>query len=106
MSLVSLIPLTACVTTAFSGVGAIATGVGSYYDYKTYEKSQPNFVTPPLENYSKEIRNKAADEMGTSYKLLSHQVIAKVVSQKLNDAEANPPVKNKRNSSGHRRVKR
>ncbi len=63
MTLVSLIPLTACVTTAFSGVGAIATGVGSYYDYKTYEKSQPNFVTPPLENYSKEIRNKAADEM-------------------------------------------
>ena len=44
--------------------------------------------------------------MGTRYKLLSHQVIAKVVSKKLNDAEANPPVKNKRNSSGHRRVKR
>ena len=50
--------------------------------------------------------NKAVEEMGARYKLLSHQVIAKVVSKKLNDAEANPPVKNKRNSSGHRRVKR
>ena len=38
--------------------------------------------------------NKAVEEMGARYKLLSHQVIAKVVSKKLNDAEANPPVKN------------
>lgn len=61
--LVSLIPLTACVTAISSGVGAVATGVGSYYDYKTYEKTQPTFVTPPLEDYSEEVRNKAADEM-------------------------------------------
>ena len=50
--------------------------------------------------------NKAVEEMGARYKLLSHQVIAKVVSKKLNDAESISPVKNKRNSSQHRRVKR
>ena len=50
--------------------------------------------------------NKAVEEMGTRYKLLSHQVIAKVVSKKLNDAESISPVKNKRKSSHHRRVKR
>ena len=50
-------------TAASSVVGAGASAVGAYYDYKGAEKGEPVIVTPPIEGYSEELQNAAAAEM-------------------------------------------
>ena len=40
-----------------------ATAVGAYFDYKGAEKGEPVIVTPPIEDYSKELQDAAAAEM-------------------------------------------
>ena len=50
-------------TVASSVVGAGASAVGAYYDYKGAEKGEPVIVTPPIEDYSKELQAAAAAEM-------------------------------------------
>ena len=44
-------------------VGAGASAVGAYFDYKGAEKGEPVIVTPPIEDYSKELQDAAAAEM-------------------------------------------
>ena len=44
-------------------VGAGASAVGAYHDYKGAEKGEPVIVAPPIEDYSKEPRPAAAAEM-------------------------------------------
>ena len=46
-----------------SVVSAGATAVGAYFDYKGAEKGEPTLVTPPIEAYSKELQDAAAEEM-------------------------------------------
>ena len=62
IALILLLP-TGCVTVASSVVGAGASAVGAYYDYKGAEKGEPVIVTPPIENYSKELQAAAAVDM-------------------------------------------
>ena len=52
-----------CLTAASSVVGAGASAVGAYFDYKGAEKGEPVIVTPPIENYSKELQAAAAVDM-------------------------------------------
>ena len=59
----SLVLPTGCVTVASSVVGAGASAVGAYFDYKGAEKGEAVIVTPPLSSYSPEILKQAADEM-------------------------------------------
>jgi len=40
-----------CLTAASSVVGAGASAVGAYFDYKCAEKGEPVIVTPPIEAY-------------------------------------------------------
>ncbi len=44
-------------------VGAVASAVGAYFDYKCAEKGEPVIVPPPIEAYSKELQAAAAAEM-------------------------------------------
>ena len=44
-------------------VGAGASAIGAYYDYKGAERGEPVIVTPPIEDYSKELHAAAAAEM-------------------------------------------
>ena len=50
-------------TAASNVVGAGASAVGAYYDYKGAEKGEPVIVTPLIEGYSEELQNAAAAEM-------------------------------------------
>ena len=50
---------TGCLTAATSVVGAGA----SAWDYRGAEKGEPVIVTPPIEDYSKELQDAAAAEM-------------------------------------------
>ena len=50
-------------TVASSVVGAGASAVGAYWDYRGAEKGEPVIVTPPIEDYSKELQDAAAAEM-------------------------------------------
>ena len=59
----SLVLPTGCVTVASSVVGASASAVGAYFDYKGAEKGEAVIVTPPLSSYSAEVLKQAADEM-------------------------------------------
>ena len=54
---------TGCLTAASSVVGASASAVGAYWDYRGAEKGEPVIVTPPIEGYSKELQDAAAAEM-------------------------------------------
>ena len=51
---------TGCLTAASSVVGAGASAVGAYFDYKGAEKVEPIIVTPPNEAYSRELQAGAA----------------------------------------------
>ena len=62
IAFILLLP-TGCLTVASSVVSAGATAVGAYFDYKGAEKGEPVIVTPPIEAYSKELRDAAAAEM-------------------------------------------
>ena len=62
IALILLLP-TGCLTAASSGVGASASAVGAYRDYRGAEKGEPVIVTPPIEGYSKELQDAAAAEM-------------------------------------------
>ena len=44
-------------------VGAGASAVGAYFNYKGAEKGEPVIVTPPIEDYSKELQAVAAAEV-------------------------------------------
>ena len=55
-----LLQPTGCLTVASSVVGAGASAVGAYWDYKGAEKGEPVIVTPPIEDYSKELQAAAA----------------------------------------------
>ena len=61
----SLVLPTGCVMVASSAsvVGAGASAVGAYFDYKGAEKGEAVIVTPPLSSYSPEVLRQAADEM-------------------------------------------
>lgn len=60
--MICLIPLSGCVTVASSVVGAGASAVGAYFDYKSVEKGEAVIVTPPIVDYTSEIQTRAADE--------------------------------------------
>ena len=62
IALILLLP-TGCLTVAFSVVGAGASAVDAYFDYKGAEKGEPVIVTPPIEAYSKELQDAATAEM-------------------------------------------
>ena len=62
IALILLLP-TGCLTVASSVVGAGASAVGAYFDYKGAEKGEPVILTPPIEAYSKELQDAAAVEM-------------------------------------------
>ena len=62
IALILLLP-TGCLTVAFSVVGAGASAVDAYFDYKGAKKGEPVIVTPPIEDYSKELQAAAAAEM-------------------------------------------
>ena len=62
IALILLLP-TGCLTVAFSVVGACASAVDAYFDYKGAEKGEPVIVTPPIEAYSKELQDAATAEM-------------------------------------------
>jgi hypothetical protein len=59
IALILLLP-TGCVTVASSVVGAGASAVGAYWDYRGAEKGEPVIVTPPIEAYSNEVQAAAA----------------------------------------------
>ena len=61
IALTLLLP-TGCVTVASSVVGAGASAVGAYYDYKGAKKGEPVIMTPPIEAYSK-VQDAAVAEM-------------------------------------------
>jgi len=48
---------------AGSVVGAGASAVGAYWDYKGAKKGEPVIVTPPIEAYSDNVQAAAAAEM-------------------------------------------
>ena len=50
-------------TPVFSAVSATAGTASAYFDYKTSELTEPNLVTPPLENYDPVVLSHAADEL-------------------------------------------
>ena len=54
---------TECVTVASSVVGAGASAVGAYYDYKGAKKGEPVIVTPPIDAFSYELQAAAAAEL-------------------------------------------
>ena len=62
IALILLLP-TGCLTAASSVVGAGPSAVGAYYDYKGAEKGEPVIVTPPIEDYSKQLQAAAAAAM-------------------------------------------
>lgn len=62
IALILLLP-TGCLTAATSVVGAGASAVGAYWDYRGAKKGEPVIVTPPIEAYSKELQAAAAAEM-------------------------------------------
>lgn len=62
IALILLLP-TGCLTAAGSVVGAGASAVGAYWDWKAAKKGEPVIVTPPIEAYSKEVQAAAAAEM-------------------------------------------
>ena len=62
IALILLLP-TGCLTVASSVVGAGASAVGAYWDYRGAKKGEPVIVTPPIEAYSKELQDAAAVEM-------------------------------------------
>ena len=57
IALILLSP-TGCLTVASSVVGAGASAVDAYFDYKGAEKEEPVIVTPPIEAYSKELQDR------------------------------------------------
>ena len=59
--MILLVP-TGCVTVASSVVGAGASAVGAYYDYKGAKKGAPVIMTPPIEAYYK-VQDAAVAEM-------------------------------------------
>mgnify|MGYP003135551760 CR=1 FL=1 len=46
-----------------SVVGAGASGVGAWFDYRSAEKGKPVIVTPPLVDYSDAVQDRAAGEL-------------------------------------------
>ena len=62
IALLLLLP-TGCLTVASSAVGAGASAVGAYWDYRGAEKGKTVIVIPPIEDYSKELQAAAAAEM-------------------------------------------
>lgn len=50
---------------ASSVVGAGASAVGAYWDYRGAEKGEPVIVTPPLEEYATAVQSAAAAEMAS-----------------------------------------
>lgn len=64
IALILLVP-TGCVTVASSVVGAGASAVGAYWDYRGAEKGEPVIVTPPLEEYATAVQSAAAAEMAS-----------------------------------------
>ena len=61
-ALIRLLP-TSCLTAASSVLGAGASAVGAYWDYRSAEQGETVIVTPPIETYSRELQAGAAAEM-------------------------------------------
>ena len=62
IALILLLP-TGFLTVASSVAGAGASAIGAYWDYRGAKKGEPVIVTPPIEAYSKELQDAAAEEM-------------------------------------------
>lgn len=62
IAVILLLP-TGCVTAVGSVVGAGASSIGAYWDYRGAKKGEPVIVTPPIEAYSNDVQAAAAAEM-------------------------------------------
>ena len=62
VALILLLP-TGCLTAATSVVGAGGSAVGAFWDYQAAKKGELVIVTPPIEDYSKELQATAAAEV-------------------------------------------
>ena len=62
VQVILLLP-TRCVTATGSVVGAGASSIGAYCDYRGAKKGEHVIVTPPIEAYSKDVQAAAAAEM-------------------------------------------
>ena len=60
IALILLLP-TGYLTVASRVVGAGASAVGAYWDYRGAKKGEPVMVTPPIEAYSKELQAATAE---------------------------------------------